>query len=463
VVAVVFPLVALGGGLAPHADAASLARVTIETSGPARPVTGALDVVASVHGRPKTVTFYVDGRRRSVARKPPFRLGGKEGVLDTAELAVGEHRISVRATFERGPAARDSTIVKVAIRRVPMASVASRATTALPTAAADASSRVATVRRKVATTELPPASPVTKAPGGPPASLPTSTPLPVAASVATLPPTPTAALTPGRIRGVNANIRNWATAPLEMQALGATWTREDYVVGGGWPKVMAAEKQGVHVLAILNPGDEDRVASPDLRDSTAFEIVNEPWLAEAGIVQNGWTAKSYAAAYVKMATKIRQLRPDATLLFSSEIAYSPWLRDCIKAEPTLPKLIDGISFHPYTQPKGGFRPENTGLAFERIDAAKADAKALGVDVPFWITEFGWNVGDGYSADEVGDLYQEFMQKVAARQWIAATFPYQLGSLYDAQPNGYGLTQLTDGGPVRLPAFDAVAATYHAWS
>ena len=88
------------------------------------------------------------------------------------------------------------------------------------------------------------------------------------------------------------------------------------------------------MLAILNPGDENKVAGSDLKRTRVFEIVNEPWVQEAGIARNGWTAPSYAATYVRMARKIRRLRPDATILFSSEIAYSPWLADCVRAQPS---------------------------------------------------------------------------------------------------------------------------------
>lgn len=253
-------------------------------------------------------------------------------------------------------------------------------------------------------------------------------------------------------RGVCGSARFWPAAG-EILALGAKWTREDYQ-RDAWPNVLAARAAGVQVLAILNPGDEFEVATPNLASVNVFEIVNEPWTGAAGLDKKTWTPKTYAATFVAMAKTIRSKRPDARIMFSSENAYTPWLADCVKAQPSLKQYVDLISCHPYTNPK-----RNPGLSITRLDEERKVAQALGINAPIWATEFGWTISDGYSFAEVAALYRDFLTKAARRaEWLTGLFPYQLGSQYGnagEREQCFGLSFFTDGGPARLPAWTAV--------
>lgn len=103
-----------------------------------RSVTGAIKITAVPRGRPKAVTFLIDGRSRYVARKAPFRFGGADGRFDPASLSAGKHRITVRATFKRGRVAKASTVFRVRKRRRADQTIVSTVTR-LPAAAASPS------------------------------------------------------------------------------------------------------------------------------------------------------------------------------------------------------------------------------------------------------------------------------------------------------------------------------------
>jgi hypothetical protein len=152
-VAALAVLLAAWAGLASSAQAASRhARVHIKKTDRIRAITGPLDVVALPRIKPKKVAFYVDGRRRNTARKPPFRLGGRSGKLQTANLKVGRHRVTAVAAFAHGRVARASTIIRISMRRVPAASAAPG--TPVP-ASTPSDAPVPTVVTKVMTTKLP--------------------------------------------------------------------------------------------------------------------------------------------------------------------------------------------------------------------------------------------------------------------------------------------------------------------
>lgn len=85
-----------------------------------RTVTGPVKIVAVPRGRPKKVSFSLDGRRRYATRKAPYNFGGADGRFDPSPLKEGKHRITVRATFSNRRVARATTVFRVRKIRQPV-------------------------------------------------------------------------------------------------------------------------------------------------------------------------------------------------------------------------------------------------------------------------------------------------------------------------------------------------------
>lgn len=105
-----------------EADAASRGSVKLKTT-KKRTVNGPLTVLAVPRGRPLKVTFFVDGKRRYVARKAPFSYGGANGRFDPRGLTPGTHVITVRAYFVKNRYVRVATKISVR-KRKPAATIA---------------------------------------------------------------------------------------------------------------------------------------------------------------------------------------------------------------------------------------------------------------------------------------------------------------------------------------------------
>lgn len=103
----------------PAAGAKNSHTVKLRTT-KSRTVTGPVKIAAVPRGRPKKVSFSLDGRRRYATRKAPYTFGGADGRFDPSNLKEGKHRITVRATFSRGRAARATTVFRVRKRREPV-------------------------------------------------------------------------------------------------------------------------------------------------------------------------------------------------------------------------------------------------------------------------------------------------------------------------------------------------------
>jgi hypothetical protein len=96
------------------AGTAQARRITIKRPLAGRTVSGKVPFRAAVKGHPRSVSFFVDGRRLSTDRKRPYGFG-RSGRLNTSRLSAGIHRLSVVARYHGGRRARawiDVMVVK---------------------------------------------------------------------------------------------------------------------------------------------------------------------------------------------------------------------------------------------------------------------------------------------------------------------------------------------------------------
>ena len=60
-------------------------------------MTGAVDLTASITGRPVRVEFLIDGVLRDTETAVPYTFGGPTGMWDTTAEVPGDHTLTVRA------------------------------------------------------------------------------------------------------------------------------------------------------------------------------------------------------------------------------------------------------------------------------------------------------------------------------------------------------------------------------
>jgi hypothetical protein len=96
----------------PAAEAAS---VRVKTPRPGATVRGPIPFAVAAAGRPRSVTFYVDGRRRWKDGKAPFRLRRWQR-RKLAQLSAGPHRLSALVRYRHRRSRRISIVVRVAPR-----------------------------------------------------------------------------------------------------------------------------------------------------------------------------------------------------------------------------------------------------------------------------------------------------------------------------------------------------------
>ena len=82
-----------------------------------RSVSGPVAIVAVPRGRPRAVSFLIDGRLRYRTRTAPYDFGGPGGRFDPSTLKAGKHRVTVRAAFARKRVAKATTVFRVRKKR----------------------------------------------------------------------------------------------------------------------------------------------------------------------------------------------------------------------------------------------------------------------------------------------------------------------------------------------------------
>jgi hypothetical protein len=277
------------------------------------------------------------------------------------------------------------------------------------------------------------------------------------------------------VKGIDTNIQGWGPEALptiagEMGSLGVNWAREDLSWSDvesqkgvfDWSSfdkiVYGAQARGITILPIVgyapswsSPADAAGYAAfvkaaverygPGTRANLPWwELWNEPYFAYA------WGNKTpepeaYGRDAAAAAEAAKSVSPSVKLLVAADYqddvqtGSSPyetsWIDDMFKAAPSLGRLIDGISVHPYggdpalpLAKAGGWEDTAKEWAFQRIDMVRSKFLAHGVNVPFWITEAGWS-NAVVSQSTQAAYYTDLIPQVAARPWIRALFPYCL--------------------------------------
>jgi hypothetical protein len=112
--------------LSPAAAQAKGGAIKLKTT-KKRTVTGPVKIVAVSTGRPRKVSFRIDGRVKYVSHKAPYTFGGADGRFDPVRLSSGKHRVTVSARFGSGRMARATTTIRVRKRRTTVVSPATGA------------------------------------------------------------------------------------------------------------------------------------------------------------------------------------------------------------------------------------------------------------------------------------------------------------------------------------------------
>ncbi|MDQ4071597.1 MAG: hypothetical protein M3088_01810, partial [Actinomycetota bacterium] len=103
------------GGAAAEAHAAPGLRIDQPVGGA---VSGKIPFTARTRGSAVRVRFYVNGRERFLDRAPKWKFGAR-GVLDTARMRLGNHRLSVYARFRDRSLRGDSVDIRVKSAKAP--------------------------------------------------------------------------------------------------------------------------------------------------------------------------------------------------------------------------------------------------------------------------------------------------------------------------------------------------------
>jgi hypothetical protein len=241
-------------------------------------------------------------------------------------------------------------------------------------------------------------------------SYPVAAPVPTSA---TLPPAPVPA---HKIIGTN-DAAGWGSAPAKTILAGhITWNRVE--IGSEDNTLAASTSDGFHSLAIVgNVSDSTPLSAID-PGSWAATVVSQIQanpgiaIAEAGNEMfykgNAANPVQYGRMYLAAIDAMQAAGVHTPLLFnmfgdypvgslssstwSRDSAGGGWLHDAVAGVPGLASAIlaNGLSTHPY-----GALGENStdSWGVNAVAAQEAVAqKALGATPPFYITEFGYNLG-----------------------------------------------------------------------
>ena len=186
------------------------------------------------------------------------------------------------------------------------------------------------------------------------------------------------------------------------------------------------------------------------RPLRAVELWNEPW------THSTWKPDPDVEAYarlVRAATEaIRAVEPETTIAIAGDLlqvrtdgAVAEWLAGLLRVDPTLPRVVDVYSVHPYPDPRtaGPYDDREDGRwDFRRIELLRHVDDSL----PIWITEIGWSTAD--TDDSVSERTQaEYVEGAIRRalgEWGGAvervfvySFDRDTGDRGDREGN-YGL-------------------------
>ncbi len=204
------------------------------------------------------------------------------------------------------------------------------------------------------------------------------------------------------------------------------------------------------------------------RPLTAVELWNEPY----GFWS--WKPDPDPAAYARLARAaalaIKAVHPEVKILISGEAlqarrddALVPWLDRVLDADPSLPKLVDAYSVHPYPWPRNrGPYDESNRWNFGLVQRSYQAAVARHAALPIWITEIGWSTASGLPGEAVSEetqarYFKEALERVFGEwgSYVDRVFVYSFDrSNADAtdREGNYGLRRADDS---LKPAWDAI--------
>jgi hypothetical protein len=210
---------------------------------------------------------------------------------------------------------------------------------------------------------------------------------------------------------------------------------------------------------------------PELQERplAAVELWNEPW------GHFFWKPDPDPSAYARLARSaaeaIRSAGADLDVLVSGDLlqvrtdgSTTPWFEALLRADPQLPRLVDGWTVHPYPSPKDRPPRDESGdprYRFERVPLTAEVASRHDARRPLWITEIGWSTTEDaeetVSEDEQARYLAEALER-ALGEWddlVAHTFVYTWSRSSTDQADregGYGLRR-ADGS--FKPAWDEI--------
>lgn len=258
----------------------------------------------------------------------------------------------------------------------------------------------------------------------------TSTVATTSAPTTTVAPPPTTTTTPApsasfRV-GVIGNVAGWG-APMQanMLAIGTKLIREDR----GDFALSWAQANGITDICIIAMS-----ASSAGANCPVVELDNEPYNSST------WDVGTWARNALAVAQQVHAAHPSATILLP---VGPPWNNGNVQvngvwtdtvlainaAAPGIWQYVNGIAIHPYSQPAGPVPGR-----FPVLDKWRSNLKAIGHDLPFWVTEIGWPTGGQnwpppQTEQQQADYLGQFIDTAKARGDVRAVL------VYDAQDYG----------------------------
>jgi hypothetical protein len=199
--------------------------------------------------------------------------------------------------------------------------------------------------------------------------------------------------------------------------------------------------------ARYGPGGSFWQANPDLDPQLAprvFELYNEPY--------GTWYGPVLPAKFVQLQqAAVREGRQGCpSCRFTLAIERTPdgdsgprdtWIADLFAAGLGAGDF-DLLAQHPYSHGRSPARGAADQWGFHRLDVARRELLARGIDKPVWITEIGWSTGTPGTTEQLrAQWYRETADLVRARPWVQAVVFYHLAGRDDGTEEGeFGIAQ-----------------------